>query len=182
MGAIGILCGRCRAALFRFRGGAISEKCTFGARVKIDHPRQVSVLERATFESDVWLKLVSDNAGVVIGAFTFLGRGTELDVLQQVSIGSHVLIGPGVFITDHNHRIEMNELIDQQGCSSAAVIIEDDVWLGAKVVVLPGVTIHRGAVVGAGAVVTKDLPANSISVGVPARVIGFRNRSRSESV
>ncbi len=173
-GSLEIFMGRVRAQYHRLRGVAIAPKCTLGSRVRIDQPAAVRLGLRATLEADVWLKVVDQGARFEIGQYSFIGRGTEFDVSQSVIIGDHVLIGPGVFVTDHNHNIAQNMRIDEQGCKAAAVIIEDDVWLGAKVVVLPGVTIHRGAVVGAGAVVTKDLPANSISVGVPARVIGER--------
>jgi galactoside O-acetyltransferase len=61
-----------------------------------------------------------------------------------------------------------------QGCESAPVVIEDDVWLGANAVVLPGIRIGKGAIVGAGAVVTHDVEAMSIVAGVPARPIGKR--------
>jgi maltose O-acetyltransferase len=54
------------------------------------------------------------------------------------------------------------------------VVIEDDVWIGAKAVILSGVTVHSGAVIGAGAVVTKDVPENAVVAGVPARVIKTR--------
>ena len=91
-----------------------------------------------------------------------------------MNVGDHVLIGPGAFITDHNHNISVGLRIDQQGCSSAAVTICDDVWIGTKVVVLPGVTIGRGAVIGAGAVVTRDIPENAVFAGIPARMLRMR--------
>ena len=172
-----VILGRLRAQYHRLRGAAIDAKCNLGARVRIDRPKSVRIGTRATLEADVWLKVVDSGARLEIGEYSFIGRGTEFDVSHSVTVGQHVLLGPGVFITDHNHNFARGMRIDQQGCRSAPVIIEDDCWLGAKVVVLPGVTIHRGAVVGAGAVVTKDLPAYSISVGVPARVIAQRSVS-----
>ena len=169
-----IVLGRLRAQYHRMRGAAIDAKCNFGAGVRIDRPKTVRIGTRATLEADVWLKVVDCEARLEIGQYSFIGRGTEFDVSHSVTVGQHVLLGPGVFVTDHNHNFAQSMRIDQQGCRSAPVIIEDDCWLGAKVVVLPGVTIHRGAVVGAGAVVTRNLPAYSISVGVPSRVIAER--------
>jgi acetyltransferase-like isoleucine patch superfamily enzyme len=166
--------GRMRAQWYRLRGSNIAPKCTFGCRVRIDHAKCVRIGERATLEDDVWLKIVATEARVQIGCHTFMGRGVELDVSRHVSIGDHVLIGPGVFITDHNHNIAADQRIDEQGCSAARVIIGNDVWLGAHVIVLPGVTIGNGAVIGAGAVVTKDVPGYAVCVGVPAKVIRFR--------
>ena len=176
-----IVLGRLRAQYHRLRGAAIAAKCNFGSGVRIDRPKTVRIGTRATLETDVWLKVVDCGARLEIGEYSFIGRGTEFDVSHSVMVGQHVLLGPGVFVTDHNHNFARSMRIDEQGCRSAPVIIEDDCWLGAKVVVLPGVTIYRGAVVGAGAVVTKDLPPNSISVGVPARVIGERTTNRNLS-
>ncbi len=67
-----------------------------------------------------------------------------------------------------------SEKINMQGYSYKKVVLHDDVWLGTKVIVLPGVTIGKGAIVAAGAVVTKDVPPNAIVGGVPARVIATR--------
>lgn len=167
--------GRVRALWFRLRGVKMAAKVTVGRRVQFDQRRQISIGERVTLEDDVWFKLVTSEAGLCIGAHTFIGRGAEFDVSCRIRIGEHVLIGPGVFVTDHNHNIDGNARIGDQGCTANEVVIGDDVWLGANVVVLPGVTIGTGAVVGAGAVVSRSLTDYSINVGVPARPIGCRN-------
>jgi acetyltransferase-like isoleucine patch superfamily enzyme len=91
-----------------------------------------------------------------------------------ISIGSNVLLGPGTAIISSNHGIARSDLICNQPGRDAPIRIGDDVWLGANVVVTAGVSIGDGVVVGAGAVVTRDLPPMSICVGVPARVIGYR--------
>ena len=98
-----------------------------------------------------------------------------LDIQGELAIGSHVLIAPGVFITDHNHKTSSNLRINQQPCTTEKVVIEDDVWIGANAVVLPGVTISSGAVIAAGAVVSKDVSSMTIVAGVPAKKIGSRN-------
>ncbi|PIP01432.1 MAG: galactoside O-acetyltransferase [Zetaproteobacteria bacterium CG23_combo_of_CG06-09_8_20_14_all_54_7] len=150
------------------------QKCLIGPRVRIDVAMQVSIGSRTQLESDVWLKLVDSKARLEIGRYGFIGRGVEIDVSEQVTIGDHVLIAPGVFITDHSHNIKAGLLIDAQGCSSAPVCIGDDVWIGARAVILPGVNIGRGAVIGAGAVVTRNVAANSVVAGVPARLLRDR--------
>ena len=169
-----IAVGRARAALFRVRGCHIGPKGRIGPRTRIDRPWKVWIGKRSEFESEVWLKLVAEEARITIGDFAFLGRGVEIDVSESVSIGNHVLLAPGVFITDHSHNVAAGTLIDSQGRTSRAVTIEDDVWLGVRSVVLPGVRIGHGAVVGAGAVVTKDVPSGCIVAGVPARILGRR--------
>jgi acetyltransferase-like isoleucine patch superfamily enzyme len=78
-----------------------------------------------------------------------------------------------------NHNIDdPDRPIRTQGLSCRGIVIEDDVWIGARVVVLDGVTIRRGAVIGAGAVVTQDVPAGAISMGVPAKVKRYRDVDR----
>ena len=91
-----------------------------------------------------------------------------------ITIGSNVLLGPCTSIISSNLGIARDRLIRDQPGNDAPILIGDDVWLGANVVVTAGVTIGDGAVVGAGAIVTTDLPPMSISAGVPARVIGYR--------
>ncbi len=92
-----------------------------------------------------------------------------------LEIGDDVLIATSCVIIPANHNFDRLDVpINQQGLTCKGIQIEDNVWLGAHVTVLDGVRIGRGAVIGAGAVVTKDIPAEAIAVGVPARVIGSR--------
>lgn len=119
----------------------------------------------------------------------------QVTAVMNVSIGNRVLVASRVFISDHNHgaygenhvelRASSVRNLGQVGADHSSptvppalrplaarpVTIEDDVWLGQGVCVLPGVTIGAGSVIGANAVVVNDIPPNSIAVGVPARVI-----------
>jgi acetyltransferase-like isoleucine patch superfamily enzyme len=122
----------------------------------------------------VFLKVVDSNARLTIADLVFVGAACEIDVAVSVSIGAHTLLAPGVFITDHTHNMRRHARLDAQGTRSAPVTIGEDVWLGTKSVIMAGVTIGDGAVVGAGAVVTKDVAPYSIVAGVPAREIGRR--------
>ncbi len=97
----------------------------------------------------------------------------------RVTIGNDVLFGPGTCVIASNHGTARDRLIREQEGRDAPIIIGNDVWLGANVVVTAGVTIGDGCVVGAGAVVTRDLPSYAICVGVPARPIGQRNAANS---
>lgn len=93
----------------------------------------------------------------------------------HVEIGSHTAIGPGTVIRAANHAFARQDVpIMSQGHRPGKVFIEDDVWIGANCVILPDVRIGRGAVVGAGAVVTRNVAPFSIVGGVPAREIGRR--------
>lgn len=77
-------------------------------------------------------------------------------------------------VIDSDHGISKDELIGEQPMSTAAIVIEDDVWVGAGVKVLKGVTLHKGCVCAAGCVVTNDVPEYAIVGGIPARVISWR--------
>lgn len=107
---------------------------------------------------------------VMIGDHTRIGLHNT--IIGPVTIGSHVNLAQGITVTALNHNFEDSEKrIDEQGVSTSTVIIEDDIWIGANAVILPGVTIGHHSVVAAGAVVTKDVPPHSLVAGVPAKVI-----------
>lgn len=107
---------------------------------------------------------------VMIGDHTRIGLHNT--IIGPVIIGSHVNLAQGITVTALNHNFEDSEKrIDEQGVSTSAVVIEDDIWIGANAVVLPGVTIGHHSVVAAGAIVTKDVPPHSLVAGVPAKVI-----------
>lgn len=112
---------------------------------------------------------------IVIRRGAYINRHTMIDAHEQIEIGRNCMIGPHCYITDANHGVAPEAAIKDQPMETKPVIIEDEVWLGAGVIVLPGVRLRQGAVIGAGAVVTKDVPANTIYAGVPARAIGWRN-------
>jgi len=110
------------------------------------------------------------------GRHIHLGDHAYLNVLctildgNEVHIGHHVMIGPAVQIYTAAHPLEAQPR--NQGWEVAKpVVIEDNVWIGGGAILLPGVTIGRNAVVGAGAAVSRDVPANTVVAGNPARVI-----------
>ena len=106
---------------------------------------------------------------------TYLNRYTMIDAHFAISIGRNCMIGPYCYITDANHGRATGVPVKEQKMEPQPVVIEDDVWLGAGVVVLPGVRLGRGCVIGAGAVVTHDVPADAVFAGVPAARIGSRS-------
>ena len=113
---------------------------------------------------------------IVIGARSAVGRYSEIGCEDvEVRIGDCVRIAPQVWIGTGNHlHDDLDRPIMDQGVQHLHVTIEDDVWLGTRVVVLPGVTIGEGSVVAAGAVVAKDVPPYVVVGGVPARVLKDR--------
>ena len=165
---------RMRAHILRWRGARISSRTRIGSRCIVHRPWCIAIGERSQVEHNVFIKVVTDSARIELGRDVFIGFNTEFDISETLHIGDGVLIAPGCFITDHNHRRSASRTIASQGCDSKAVHIEDDVWLGAHAVVLPGVTIGRGSIVAAGAVVTCDVLPMSIVAGIPARSINVR--------
>lgn len=105
-----------------------------------------------------------------IGARTFVNYNlTALDV-ARITIGEDCQIGPNVQLLTPTHPIDPQPRRDKLEAAEP-IVLEDNVWLGGGVIVCPGVTIGENSVIGAGAVVTKDIPANVVAVGNPARVI-----------
>lgn len=88
----------------------------------------------------------------------------------DVSIGNHVIIAPNVMISTTGHPVDP-DLRRPANLFSFPVTIEDDVWIGAGAIILPGITIGKNSVIGAGSVVTKNIPANVVAVGNPCRVL-----------
>lgn len=121
-------------------------------RVTIYKPENISIGERCGINSNVWIN----------------GSG-------GISIGDDVLIGPNVLIHSANHNFDrIDTPINLQGWTFKAVTIEDNVWIGANAIILPGIHIGTGSVIGAGSVVTKNIPPFSVALGNPAKVVKKR--------
>ncbi len=113
---------------------------------------------------------------IIIGNHCSIGEFSHITACQEVRIGNHVLTGRMIYISDNNHGDCTREEMDippalRQLTVKGPVIIEDNVWIGERAVILSGVTIAKGAVVAANAVVTQDVPPYSVVGGVPARII-----------
>ena len=137
---------------------------------RLDTPpyRKFSLGDYSVIESFACINNAVGN--VMIGDHTRIGLHNT--IIGPVIIGNHVNLAQGITVTALNHNFENSKKrIDEQGVSTSAVVIEDDIWIGANAVVLPGVTIGHHSVVAAGAVVTKDVPPHSLVAGVPAKVI-----------
>jgi acetyltransferase-like isoleucine patch superfamily enzyme len=116
-------------------------------------------------------ELISDEI-VTIGDRSLIGRNSSIVGHLSITIGPDVYFGPNVYVTDQNHGVDDPLLpIGRQAQPEAPVVIGAGSWLGTNSVVLPGVTIGRHVAVGAGSVVTSDLPDRAVAAGAPARVI-----------
>lgn len=181
-------------SLFKQMGGGV----ILGQGIVVRHPNRISFGNRVAIDDNVLLDasgagdeglvlgddvIVSRNCviqgktgpvklgnKVDIGCNTILTSGNGIYVGSSVLIAGNCYIGGGRYVTDRTDIPMMEQGIFSKG----PVVIEEDVWLGAGVTVLDGVKIGRGSIVGAGALVTKDLPAYSVAVGVPAKVVKSR--------
>ncbi len=107
---------------------------------------------------------------ILVGDYSRIGVGNT--VIGPVAVGDHVCIGQHVVLSGLNHNYqEIGKAISDQGVSMSPIVIHNNVWIGANTAVLAGVSIGQHSIVGAGSVVTKDIPAYSVAVGNPARVI-----------
>jgi serine acetyltransferase len=149
-------------------------------RVHVTWPHQVSLGSDCVLEHDIHFKfdgIYAPGPTIVVRDRVFIGCGCEFNVRRGVEIGADCLIASGCKFIDHDHGtarrdVPMNQQADG---AEAAITLEEDVWLGANVVVLKGVRIGRGAIVAAGGIVTKSIPPYEIWGGVPARKL--RDRS-----
>lgn len=179
-------------ASYRNRGGMVQwlvsrykrwrffNKCGTGVVIKrnaefwLTEGAVLEIGDRSTVLDFAFFQLTKPDPKVSIGDDTVIGRHAMITCKNHIRIGSNVLMGAYVQIIDHNHSIAAGELVRLQRAEIGEVAIEDDVWIGAGAKLLMNCRIGKGAVIGANAVVTGEIPAGAIAVGVPARVIGYR--------
>ncbi len=149
-----------------FRGIRIDGGCSANNKILIQ--------EEVAIERGVDVGALDDTK-IVIGARTFIGPYTCIAGPGDITIGENCMIAAhcGIFANNHDFS-DPTQLIREQGVSRKGICIESDCWLGHKVTVLDGVRIGKGSVIGAGAVVSRNIPPYSIAVGVPAKVVKRR--------
>ena len=190
-GAVGILS---RRFFYKFLLRRLGKDAIIGRSVTLRHPGKISIGTQTVIDDYCVLNaLGSDTSEITVGNKVFVGRNTVLKTrggkivindhadigqncylgtTERIEIGKYVLIAAYSYIGGSQHRMEDRERpMALQGISrQGGVIIEDDVWIGANVIINDGVHIAKGSVIGAGSVVTKDIPSYSIAYGVPATV------------
>lgn len=160
----------------------LSEGCVLDARHDSDE-RALVIEDDAMLSVNVMISC--KNGSVTVGARTGLSAHTIIHATNNcpVSIGEDSIIGPQSYLAGggNYHHDKLDVPIREQGIiDDGGVKLEHNVWLGARVTVLGGVTVHTGAIAGAGSVISKDVPENSICAGVPARVIRQRRSLASQ--
>ncbi len=176
-----------RDLFFRIEATASLNAFHCGNGLRIDAPVRIGIRGGALdIGNDVWLgwyaatkqgkgtillqPRLADSV-IAIGAYTQISNNVSIVALEKVSIGTHCLIGEMAWITDCNfHEIEPSKRDAGVG-PIKPVNIGDNVWIGSRVMILPGVEIGNNTVIGAGSVVTRSIPSNCLAVGVPAKVI-----------
>jgi acetyltransferase-like isoleucine patch superfamily enzyme len=162
---------------------------SFGPRSRLSLPIQLEGTERVALGDHVylgpgcWLLTHEPGGRIEIGDGTSIAGYSVLSAAASVRIGRKVLFARNVYIADHRHGFEREDIavLDQEICDLRPVVVEDGAWLGQNVVLLPGVTVGRGAVVGAGSVVREDVPPRCLAAGVPARVVRELEHDRGEA-
>lgn len=158
-----------------FKNLIIGNNVTLGGKVYIRMRRNGKILlcDGVRVGTDVWLVTANDaefNVGenAILGSYSIFNGGHGLE------IGSNCIFAAFVYMNTSDHGFKRGELIQKQGFLGAPIEIGEDVWLGGHLFVNKGVKIGNGTVVGAGAVVTKDIPDHKVAAGNPAKVIKER--------
>jgi len=158
-------------AQFNIRGRArVPLSVRLYGRIRLKGHGAVNFGHGVTLTGDIVpIEFVSHkDARISIGDHTFINYGSSISAYEHVKIGRHCFLGHYTLMVDRNeHGVERREATP----SPAQITIEDHVWIGSRVVILPGVSIGHHSVIGAGSVVTRDIPANCLAVGSPARVV-----------
>ena len=177
--------------------GSVGRNVTFGHGVVLRHPKKIRLGDDVVVDDLVVLDAKgTSNRGITVGNGVFLGRGTilsckdgdialgdhtnlgfhcEVFSASTVTVGRHGLFAAYTYLVGGGHEFDRADVpVIEQERSSRGIALGDNVWLGTGTKVLDGVRIGRDVVVGAGAVVTEDLPDGAVAVGIPARVVRRR--------
>jgi maltose O-acetyltransferase len=142
----------------------------------IENVYPVRIIQRGKFSAISSSARFSHPENIIIGSKTNINRNCILwaGINSKIIIGDNCLTGPGVTIIAQQYKVQGKDLIRSYPQTEKDIIIEDDVWLGANCIILPGVRLGKGAIVAAGAVVPKDVKEYTIVTGIPAKVIKSR--------
>lgn len=153
----------CVVSLFSFGG------ISFSFPVRVDANVSLSVRKSGIIRLGRCVSLnrharisATEKALIEVGNDSLIGYNNVIISRERISIGDNVMLGANVCIYDHDHVYSKLGIMREQGYTTAPVTIEDNVWIGAGVIVLKGVTIGSGSVIAAGTVVKRDIPENSL--------------------
>ncbi len=164
-----------RVCLFANKGAiAVGDGCSLLNDVEIESLGKIQIGRESTLNNSVVVK----GAGIQLGERVWVARNCVIEG-TDIRVADRAILGPFVHVNDGNHRIDpqTHEILMEQG-EYKPIYIAENAWIGSGAMILGGVSIGRGAIIGARSVVTKDIPAFCIAVGNPARVI--KNRVSGE--
>lgn len=198
-GALGLFL---RSRLFPLLLKQCGRNVTFGQHVVLRHPHKIAISDNVVVDDHCLLDAKgSDNAGITIGNGVFIGRNSiisckngDIELCDNVNIGfncevfsaSRVVLGPSVLVAAYCYFIggghdfdDLTVAVNDQGRCSEGIQIGEAAWFGAGVKILDGTTVGAHAIIGANAVVARDIPGYAIAVGIPAEVIRDRRDTAS---
>ncbi|MFC1668538.1 acyltransferase [Chlamydiota bacterium] len=193
-GALGLFL---RSKLYPCLFNHVGRNVSFGTNLVLRHPHKITIGDNVVIDDNCLLDAKgSTNKGIVIGSGVFIGRngilhckngdiilknnvniGFNCDIASShyVEIGNNVLLAAYAYVVGGGHAFSRSDIpVLEQKRTAQGIIIGDDVWIGAGVTVLDGVTVGAKAILGTGAVVTGDISQQSIAVGIPAKVVKER--------
>ena len=161
----------------RMRGASICSPTNI-SKFSINWPHQLSIGQKCVLEPNLIFKYDStwrNGPNIIIGENCFIGNSTEFNISERISVGNNCLIASNCKFIDHNHGFsDLNKPIRLQEPKISPILIEDNVWIGTNCIILKGVTIGTGSVIGAGSVVTINVPPNEVWCGSPAKFLKNR--------
>ncbi|MFA5983156.1 MAG: acyltransferase [Methylococcaceae bacterium] len=146
-------------------------------KIWVTWPHQVTIGHDCKLEHGIYFHydgIYQAGSSIKMGNHCYIGNNCEFNIRAAISIGDHCLIASGCKFIDHDHNISGTGALANGDGIQMEIEIKNNAWLGANAIVLKGVTIGEGAVIAAGAVVTKSVPDNEIWAGVPAKKVGQR--------
>lgn len=162
-----------RKMIWRLRGASIG-RIRYFPKCRVVWPHQVRIGNDCILQHEVFFNydhFWQPGPSIVLGDKVFVANGVEFNIRDGLRIGDGSLIGAGSFLVDHDHAVEPGKSY-ATGCGeSSPICLGRNVWVGARCIVLKGVSIGDNAIIAAGAVVTKSVPANEIWAGNPARFL-----------
>lgn len=196
-GAVGIAL---RSVFYKFLFKKVGKGVVFGKSITIRNPYKIEIGNNVIIDENVMLDAKgADNKGIVLENGVFLGRNTilsckngdiilkenvnigfncEVYSLNKVEIGENTLIAAYTYIVGGGHSSEDTDMaFRDQEKHAAGIKIGKNVWLGAKSVIMDGCSVGDNSIIGAGAIVTKDIPEYSVAVGIPAKVVKDRREN-----
>ena len=162
-----------RRLLFRLRGGVVGPGTQLPP-MHVTWPHQIRLGRDCVLQSDIFFNYShywTPGPSMIFGDRVFIGRGCEFNIRDKIEVGDDCLIASGCTFVDSNHGRAPSAVMNLQPLESAPITLGRNVWLGAKCVVLKGVTIGDGSIIGAGSVLTKSVPSGETWAGVPARPV-----------